>query len=602
MRLARLWFAVALLAVAACTDETNIEPVATSSEGGGGTAACAAGRNLDDGSCAPPGVPADGCAEGFVHDDNGGCDAIVPDEACPSGEMALPGDASCREVAPCGSERWPVAGGSAALYVDGSYTAGDGDGSMLKPFPTIAEAMAAASDGGEVLVTDGAYAETAVIDRVSLRGRCPALVHIEPPMGAGIVAQLASDVTISGVSVTASDRGIQVEASSNVALSDIWVHDTTRQGIFVFNATVTIDNVLVEGAHRRGVIVWGGSSATLNGIEVRGTKQENGDFGHGLTVIGDDGSYPLSNVELRKSRLENNHIANIVAIGSTMTVDSSLVRGGIVNPATGQHHMVESLVGETGVRGSLQVSRSVIEGGPHLGITGFGVDMAVSDTVVRDVGAVGGSSTPRSILAQILNGHRTTVTVERVLVERAYGAAVSLYSSDGKVERAWLRDTLADPASGIGRGVSMTTDENFANPSTLQLAHTIVDGGFGEGVVGLGGDLVIDDVAVLNIAPESTTGLVGDGIASAYFADAPATLSVTRSHIFGSARAGLVWLGVDLQLADSVLDCNAIQLNLENTAWSDGALHNGGGNVCRCGEVEEDCRVVSSGLKPPRNL
>ena len=60
----------------------------------------------DNGVCIPAGVPSDGCGEGFVHDGERGCEPLLPQEPCPPGLMAVPGDTVCREVAPCAPERW----------------------------------------------------------------------------------------------------------------------------------------------------------------------------------------------------------------------------------------------------------------------------------------------------------------------------------------------------------------------------------------------------------------------------------------------------------------------------------------------------------------
>src|SRR5688500_3319756 len=52
------------------------------------------------GGCVPAGVPPGGCEPGFEHDGDGGCTPVLPAGDCPSGQMALPGETRCREVAP----------------------------------------------------------------------------------------------------------------------------------------------------------------------------------------------------------------------------------------------------------------------------------------------------------------------------------------------------------------------------------------------------------------------------------------------------------------------------------------------------------------------
>src|SRR5688572_26928029 len=92
---------------------------------------------LPDETCIRPGIPPGGCAPGFVHDGEYGCEPVLPAEPCPPGLMAVPGDAACRPVMPCGEGKWgelPV--DASTVYVDGSY-AGASDGSAAAPFTSI---------------------------------------------------------------------------------------------------------------------------------------------------------------------------------------------------------------------------------------------------------------------------------------------------------------------------------------------------------------------------------------------------------------------------------------------------------------------------------
>src|SRR5688572_13428395 len=73
-----------------------------------------------DGACIAAGVPPDGCAAGFAHDGDRGCEPILPAEPCPGRLMAVPGETSCREVAPCGEAPYgdvPIEPGT--QHVDG---------------------------------------------------------------------------------------------------------------------------------------------------------------------------------------------------------------------------------------------------------------------------------------------------------------------------------------------------------------------------------------------------------------------------------------------------------------------------------------------------
>src|SRR5262249_13528515 len=127
-------------AVAGCSGEDGSVAAASSANGssGGDAGTCL------DGACTDVGVPADGCATGFEHDDAHGCRPILPATDCGSGTLALPGETACHDVAPCGQGRWgsiPV--DATTQYVDASYAASDSDGTSERPWRTISAGITA---------------------------------------------------------------------------------------------------------------------------------------------------------------------------------------------------------------------------------------------------------------------------------------------------------------------------------------------------------------------------------------------------------------------------------------------------------------------------
>src|SRR4051812_34995704 len=65
----------------------------------GATPQCAPGEApKPGGGCDPAGTPPDACAPGFMAKDSA-CWPELPKSACPVGQMALPGETSCRPVA-----------------------------------------------------------------------------------------------------------------------------------------------------------------------------------------------------------------------------------------------------------------------------------------------------------------------------------------------------------------------------------------------------------------------------------------------------------------------------------------------------------------------
>ena len=187
-------------------------------------APCPPGEALGEaGACIPAGVPPEMCGDGFLPDGDSGCDPVLPAEPCPPGLIAVPGDAECREVAPCGAGTWgeiPVEPGT--QHVDASYAAADGDGSAAKPWPTIQAGIAAAAPGAIVAVAAGSYAEDAFVHDKAVRlwGRCPELVEI---VGTGVAfASLriedADGTEVRSLAIRGAQTGVAVTGSLEVLL------------------------------------------------------------------------------------------------------------------------------------------------------------------------------------------------------------------------------------------------------------------------------------------------------------------------------------------------------------------------------------------------
>src|SRR5262245_45096822 len=128
-------------ALCACSDGEESEAIVEAPP----PAACGASEiALPDGGCIQPGVPVAGCAPGFAHTDDGGCEAVLPAEPCPPGYLAVPGDSSCRQVAGCGREPWgDIPLEPSTQFVDQSHSGTLSDGSIDSPWTRIQDAIVA---------------------------------------------------------------------------------------------------------------------------------------------------------------------------------------------------------------------------------------------------------------------------------------------------------------------------------------------------------------------------------------------------------------------------------------------------------------------------
>ena len=183
---------------------------------------CPAGTlGWEDGSCRPAGVPPEMCLEGWVHDGDAACDPILPVEPCPSGLMAVPGEATCHPVMECGSGAWgniPV--DASTVYVDAAYAGGISNGSDTQPFTAIADAIAAAPDGALIAVAAGTYDEVVVFNKpLRLWGVCPEQGRGHGQEGSAFGAASLTAVYLGGAASGSELHGVAVTGDKPTACS-----------------------------------------------------------------------------------------------------------------------------------------------------------------------------------------------------------------------------------------------------------------------------------------------------------------------------------------------------------------------------------------------
>jgi hypothetical protein len=243
-----------------------------------------------------------------------------------------------------------------------------------------------------------------------------------------------------------------------------------------------------------------------------------------------------------------------------------------------------------------------------------------------------------------------SVTLRDSLIERATGIGAGAAGTSIEVERSVIRHTL-DSDFDPGRGVSVELSTFSGAPASLILRSSVVRGSRESGVAILGATAIIEGSVIVDSQPASdgrfgqavtaqrldavpadaaiTDSYLGDShafgisvlhskatlervsinsvVAQAIddgFGDGlvvagqAAEVTLSRSYIGGAARAGVANFDATATLEGVALDCNTIHLNGESltTPYS---FSFEGGNACACGDVAEDCKVLSSSLEPP---
>lgn len=561
-------FAVLVLmgALLGCGDDEPAPAVAgtTSGSGGaaggvpaGGSGGCAAGQWLDDaGDCHEAGdgagIPPDACAPGFVAND-GGCDPVLPAAPCADGEIALPGDAECHELSPCGTGPWgdiPV--DAATIFVDAAYAGGSSDGSQAAPFTTIAAALAVAPSGGLVAIAQGTYVEDLHLPAdTALAGRCASLVGIvgtgaEP---ATLIAQAGGSAALSGVAVEGPGMGVWIQGTT-ATLAGVRIHDTGSFGLAVQGpaAHVTGSTVLVEDAGDLGVLV-SGAELELDGAAVRETRsQADGNLGGGLFAQPEAGA--RGRLAIARSVVEANLFAGVFGSGSDVSVEASVIRD--IEPQASDDtggKGIEVLFDNEGGRSSLTVTTSVVERVVEQGILVFGSDGDIDATVVRDVAAQK-SDTLRgwgiTLHEDEAEAERTDGHVRRSLVERARDVAIMVVGSEANLEQTLVRDTQLSDDFATGRGINFESSFNGPGRAQGTVRGCAVESSRQSAVYLGGAQVTIEGTAIRGTLP----GKAGEGGTGLIVQKDPETGERASATIVGSALddnrdAGLLITGAD---------------------------------------------------------
>lgn len=515
---------------------------------------------LSTGECRAVGVPLDGCASGFSHDGAGGCVPILPDGDCPEGQLAVPGDAACHSVSPCTGERFgAVREGPNTLFVDATASAIGADGSIAKPFATIQAALDAASDGATIGVAAGTYAEAIKIKRrVALRGACAEKVAITGASGAFAAIDIASTSELSDVAVSSGGFGVVVTNARDVLLERIIVRDTKSGGVYVANggpgSSATLRGSLVARATGAGASAGSGTLRIERSL-IRDTKSDSRrDWGYGVRAerFGppDSPSAQPAEVVVQQSVIARNLTGGVLAQGSQLTLEGSVVRDVDVRP--------------------------------------------------RD-GAAG-----EGVIGLFFRG-AARVNVVQSFITRTHTAGIAMYGGELTIDRTTIASIASNGQSLLGMGVlarpSSVDMTPIARASLTMTASRITDVRH-VGVLILGADATITSTLLRDVAA-SAIGF-GDGLGLAAFRDARGVTletTVTASELLlrGAARAGIAVGGATLSLTRSLSTCNQFDLDVEAFFAKDQPhpfkLEDGGGNRCGCDRLGT-CNARTEGLEP----
>ncbi|MBM4344285.1 MAG: hypothetical protein FJ100_13025, partial [Deltaproteobacteria bacterium] len=188
-------------------------------------AGCGVGElpaNPATGECVPLEEPAWKCPKGFV---------AVPEPGLQPWQLAP----CVPAMAACGSDAFAgLADAADRVFVLAAAQQAP-DGTRAKPYPTLTAALAAVPAGGEVVIGEGIYPESVVVEKpATIRGRCPFLVAVvaqKTGPALRIKGAAAQGVVVRDLAVGGASFGLYVDASATVSATHVFVTDATGAGI-----------------------------------------------------------------------------------------------------------------------------------------------------------------------------------------------------------------------------------------------------------------------------------------------------------------------------------------------------------------------------------
>lgn len=362
---------------------------------------------------------------------------VHPWAACETGTFQGFG-ADCRAMVECdsGTDPWPTppAGEGPVLYVDAGAPPG-GDGSMARPFRTLAEATSIPN--ARVLLAPGDYLspDTFGTTDLQLAARCPSATRL---LGASDITVSAGTLALRGVQVHMDVGPLLVSANASLTLDGVTV-SAGQSGLSILGS---LDARQVKLQAPLGLLVRGGQ-AHLDGADIEGEQ----------AVACRSGT--LSAHDLRTQ----GHGAPFVAVSMNGCQSASLSRVHLEGAQTG-----------------ILVYRP-------------GVDLAVEDAVIRNMSEDG----------ILLRDAATATVASRLRLERILAEdlgfqgillqAANTYANQLVIRR--IRDTALDLRQNPRLSSQMFVQNLWATGSSENVARLGHAPGAGAGIVVTGGGWVV---------------------------------------------------------------------------------------------------------------
>lgn len=372
----------------------------------------------------------------------------------------------------------------------------------------------------------------------------------------------------------------------------------------------TFEQAHVHGLTTAGVLGWG-VDVTMDDSVVSdvGPRPMDGAFGYAVGVERDATTGERSAATIRGSVIEKASFCGVCTWDSELEMDRSVVRDITSEVASGEFGWgVKSLdiALDEPLRPVLSVQRTLIERTQQMGLGLFGTDATVRQIVVRDV--AGRTSDGR--FGHLISAQSTFETEESshldlrgAKLQRGFEVGLAALGATIDAEAVLVEDVSPRPDGLFGAPLAIARDIVRDIPAGGTVRQVVLDGGHTAGFAVLGADVEATDLVVRDIRPDLYSDQFGDGVIASSFIFSPTlyetSLSLARATVEGAPRAGIASFSSMVSVSESALECNAIDLDAEPVLDGEVVLENGGGNRCGCGQDQEECKVLQTGLEPP---
>ncbi|MDI3283432.1 right-handed parallel beta-helix repeat-containing protein [Polyangium sp. 15x6] len=366
---------------------------------------------------------------------------------------------------------------------------------------------------------------------------------------------LASDVLVEATVVTGtlpdgngqSGRGIEIGRTtvgrSHATVRGSFLEKNHQFGIFVAASDAVIESTVVRGTpldgsgqsgggiwaqgsgpdvrsdvtvrasliddNREGGILLMGSDGLIETTVVRETKPiDVGTYSAGIKLVSQPDTGARSNVIVRGSRLEKNHIHGLHVLDSDASVEATVVQG---TQLDGDGKLGWGMIVATSShdipRAKVAVSDCLIENNHEIGMYVGASDVTVEATVIRATQPGANGVNGIGLVAETLLGpaQRANVTLTHSIVEKSHGFGVLVKDSDMEIDGTAVRETMPDGAVESGRGIEVVSWETGA-PATLTVRQSSIHDNHSIGISVVGAEALIEATLVRKTMSDGTEG------------------------------------------------------------------------------------------------